>query len=135
MSDKVFEWTDETIIELIGAFTKEVLPMHYIPMKQFVEDFKKSKQPKEDKDWVVFTKGGFGFITWSVFEFKDNDRLGDSYYTEKGAMLFQTKEAAEEYILLNKPCLSVNEIISHVDIGGLCELRLKELAKTKINSK
>ena len=51
---------------------------------------------------------------------------------------FSTKEAAEEYIILNKPCLSVKEIIDSVDttldefISNVTLFNLlKELVKSK----
>ena len=45
---------------------------------------------------------------------------------------FSTKEKAEEYILMNKPCLSLKEIenYSNITLGGLKSL--KELVKTKL---
>jgi hypothetical protein len=49
---------------------------------------------------------------------------------------FSTKEKAEEYVLLNKPCLSYNECLAYfleTDNGGFRMLsgKLKELAKQK----
>jgi len=50
---------------------------------------------------------------------------------------FSTKEAAEEYILMNKPCLSVMDLKTHFNSHHFGEgeyqlKRLKELAKSKI---
>lgn len=49
---------------------------------------------------------------------------------------FSTKEAAEEYILMNKPCLSIADICEYFD-GQLSECSnlfyLKKLAKSKLN--
>lgn len=51
---------------------------------------------------------------------------------------FSTKEAAEEYILMNKPCLSLNNILHNAtnDSNGRIEISFdyfKELIKTKLN--
>lgn len=50
--------------------------------------------------------------------------------------IFSTKEKAEEYILMNKPCLSfydVNEILTNTTINSIRRERLKELVKQKLN--
>jgi hypothetical protein len=61
-------------------------------------------------------------------------RFAKSGHGNGGAwQYFSTEQAAKEYILMNKPCLSVSEILSYIDIGSLCAERLKELAKEKIN--
>mgnify|MGYP007068602990 CR=1 FL=1 len=57
------------------------------------------------------------------------------------ALIFSTREKAEEYILMNKPCLSLNDIIeevnSHRDTNNFQTSKiaswLKELANLKIN--
>ena len=46
---------------------------------------------------------------------------------------FSTKEKAEEYILLNKPCLSLKEIKETTTIKGLSLKKLEILVKTKLN--
>lgn len=46
---------------------------------------------------------------------------------------FSTKEAAEEYILMNKPCLSINEMLNAINYGNKSILEeLKELVKQKL---
>lgn len=47
---------------------------------------------------------------------------------------FSTKEAAEEYILMNKPCLSYNDISDLVKDGQIWWLKeeLKKLVKSKL---
>jgi len=56
------------------------------------------------------------------------------YFSYKGWLFFSTKEAAEEYILLNKPCLSYNDIIKlanhHSNFYTLEQL--KKLVKSKL---
>ena len=50
--------------------------------------------------------------------------------------IFSTEKAAEEYILMNKPCLSLNDIekawFMSVDSGPLMKHGLKELDKSKL---
>ncbi len=54
---------------------------------------------------------------------------------------FHTKTAAEEYVLLNKPCLSINEVKDHIRLEGrenpakllVFDMGLKELVKQKLN--
>lgn len=66
-------------------------------------------------------------------------RKADKYMI-KNLKYFSTKEKAEEYINLNKPCLSIKEICpiigqcnntTYIDLDKLTE-RLKELVKTKL---
>lgn len=56
---------------------------------------------------------------------------GDSYVTMKqhgyGKKYFSTKEAAEEYILMNKPCLSINDLKDKLTIEYL-----KKIVKSKL---
>src|SRR5690606_17070140 len=54
----------------------------------------------------------------------------------EGFKYFSTKEKAEEYILMNKPCLSVADICTYFDgqLSGCSNLfYLKKLAKSKLN--
>lgn len=53
---------------------------------------------------------------------------------------FSTKEAAEEYILMNKPCLSINDIVNLNNIlifrlDSIVLSNLKKLVKSKLNEK
>ena len=49
-------------------------------------------------------------------------------------LTFSTKEKAKEYILLNKPCLSLKEIKETTTIKGLSLKKLEKLVKQKYNS-
>ena len=57
-----------------------------------------------------------------------------NYSRETGIYYFSTKEASEEYILMNKPCLSLGEVIaSGHACGCLTRIKkLKELVKSKL---
>jgi hypothetical protein len=58
-----------------------------------------------------------------------------------GYKIFSTKEAAEEYILMNKPCLSINDLISKQEKKAAMDSydarmyikNLKDLVKQKLN--
>ena len=71
---------------------------------------------------------------------KYNDDLGEisiksllSKKYECKAVGFSTKEKAEEYILLNKPCLSYNDVLNAVKIRNKNTFEtLKDLVKSKI---
>jgi hypothetical protein len=95
-------------------------------MGLFLNNVEKVKQPlfttedgvdifKGDKTYYVFNdltpecNSGFK-CKWKVRGgFYQNYQVnqGNEYYK-----VFSTKEKAEEYILLNKPCLSINDILS-----------------------
>lgn len=54
---------------------------------------------------------------------------------DKSLIIFSTKEKAEEYIIMNKPCLSLNDIdfaISKTNNAEEKRNKLKELIKSKI---
>ena len=70
---------------------------------------------------------------------KYNDDLGEisiksllSKKYECKAIAFSTKEKAKEYILLNKPCLSLQEIKETTTIKGLSLKKLEKLVQQKL---
>lgn len=78
---------------------------------------------------------------WNVCETKLTE---DERWTNLVAKSFSTKDLSEQYILDNKPCLSVNEIKLFSEIHGQSEkiqwlkiplYDLKNLANNKINNK
>lgn len=66
---------------------------------------------------------------WTVTNFTDWKRNGNTK-----ELHFSTKEAAEEYILLNKPCLSINDLSDYYYTGkkSLTLKKLKDLVKSKL---
>jgi hypothetical protein len=48
-------------------------------------------------------------------------------------MVFSTKEAAKEYIMENKKCLSFNEIKNNVYLFKSDEEKLRSIVKSKFN--
>ena len=95
-----------------------------------------------EKDYKIFTtkdgidifKGDTFYIidNWVVQEYKNHIGLNEYIHNLK----FSTKEKAEEYILLNKLCLSlndVNEVFNNRTPKNKILYELKELVNTKIN--
>lgn len=74
---------------------------------------------------------------WNILPNKINSNIIYDQKNNKknGKIWFSTKEAAQEWIVLNKPCLSLNDVLQHVNILSkvLCEDDLKKLVKSKIN--
>lgn len=115
----------------------------------YLKDCKKVKQPLfTTEDGVEIFEGDEYFRVWN----NKGDFKLDSYkcfatkeyrfdIVSKKTPHFSTKKAAEEYILLNKPCLSIKEICpeigkvndsSHIDLDLLTK-KLKYLVKQKLN--
>lgn len=76
-------------------------------------------------------------VTWL---FRDEIKIAGTRKADKNMYIylkyFSTKEAAEQYVLLNKPCLSINDLKNNYDCfeaRGNNEIKLKELIKNKIN--
>jgi len=79
-------------------------------------------QPKEEPKPLFVTEDGIGIynVNTTVYkvhktdfslEFSNAAHIkNNKTYNDKFYFVFSTKAAAEEYILMNKPCLSVNEI-------------------------
>jgi hypothetical protein len=88
-----------------------------------------------DKDnwWSVWTENG---RRWRKRDkcFSDGF-VGDSHNPDAKVKRFSTEQAADEYILLNKPCLSVNDVKNGLMIREGCglEMTLVALAKEKLS--
>ena len=112
----------------------------------FNKSIKKVKQPLfTTEDGVdIFERNNIYWVNINTFEKvncnKYNDDLGEisiksllSKQYECKATGFSTKEKAEEYILLNKPCLSYNEVLNAAKIINKNAFEtLKTLIKSKI---
>ena len=96
---------------------------------------------KGSNDWEEVIKGNTYYIVegsllepYKIKKFKNNTTI------YSGDVIFTTKEEAEDYIILNKPCLSIKDIApiigfcnntTYVDLDLLTE-KLKKLVKSKI---
>lgn len=81
-----------------------------------------------DKHYLVDTD------LWFVIEDIAANITNPNYWDSRKS--FITEEAAKQYIILNKPCLSVSDVLSICDItyefAKLHTGRLKEIAKSKL---
>lgn len=75
-----------------------------------------------DKCWAGYLEEGI-----ESFEFLDYEG------TSKRMIYFSTKKAAKEYILMNKPCLSLNDVNYCMSVDHKeAEKRFRELAESKL---
>lgn len=108
----------------------------YNPFYYSIDSFSKIKHILTTEDGVKVIEGIYVFSVSKNFSINKNI-AGNTVF--KDCLVFSTKEKAEEYILENKPCLSIAEIknISAVTdnpfgIMGVLESKLLELVKQKI---
>lgn len=87
----------------------------------------------------IFYGDKFYFVSEKFNKFKCpvENYASENHWRDANMKTFSTKIAAEEYILMNKPCLSVNDLKSISPNFGahstvIVYSRLKELAKSKI---
>jgi hypothetical protein len=103
-------------------------------------------------DWVL--RNNILFITEDGVEIFEGDKIwfvdidywlvetrlskkGDTY-KNRGLFPFSKKEKAEEYVILNKPCLSAKDVIDWItnskphSLSKAGEIALKELVKSKL---
>jgi hypothetical protein len=102
----------------------------YYPFKTLL----KKKLLFRTEDGVDIFEGDKVFIvTKTYFHFSRNPCLCNSNFKPNSNYLyFSTKEAAEEYILMNKPCLSINDVsVLKNIISSSWDITLKELIKSK----
>jgi len=143
-----FIWNDELVNEYIDYKRNEGCG-YFHPM----EEFKKSKVVKGylfiTEDNVIIYEGDYYYSVNNKFcHSGKNNGLG-GYHPGTGEKYFSTMDAASEYILCNKPLLSLDEVFSkcNVDYGqpdshplsaSLKKFKilrfeeLKELAKQKL---
>lgn len=81
-----------------------------------------------DEIWVVRPSLNYGIDFYKLWEGFAHNGLHK---------IFSTKEAAEEYVLMNKPCLSVKDVANHLQwqidsYNVIGQFGLKELAKSKM---
>jgi hypothetical protein len=97
------------------------------------------KQAKKLKPILFTTEDGVDIFEGDAFWFVAKDFTGKEpgkLIAEKNIVAqysqarFSTKEKAQEYIILNKPCLSINDVKGFLIEGDLKEL--KELVKSKL---
>lgn len=67
-----------------------------------------NSQTFEKFNWVLFTEDGFGFETWKLKDWRGDSKLN----WDNTVKTFVTKIDGDEYILMNKPLLSLNDLKS-----------------------
>jgi hypothetical protein len=98
-----------------------------------LDKIKKVTKPKPLFRWVVFTEDGFGFDTWKVIDWGK-----DFEHPHCGVSVFNSKEAAENLIILHHPILALIDAhkIMFEEVGlPMNEVykKMKELAKEKLS--
>lgn len=84
-------------------------------------------QGYEGRLWRVFVTNT-SFEMWKPYE------MGmPRYINSKEEKYFSTEQAAQEYILMNKPCLSVNEVVDKWANDDYFPEVVKRIAQSKIN--
>ena len=104
----------------------------------YLSEAVKLKQPLfTTEDGVDIFEGNNHYFyidkNWWIDEIHNINKLNYKTY-HKGKPLFSTKEKAKEYILMNKPCLSINDIInSKAILDTFGKLELEKLVQQKLN--
>jgi len=91
-----------------------------------------------DSYWTLNTK----VDDWIFEELAARDNINyfyknKDYAKNTGIYYFSTKEAAEEYLLMNKPCLSINDVLNvtynPVETKTSTTRKLKQIVKKQVN--
>jgi len=145
-NDNGFKWDDKLVEEILKHTTAYDAHEHW---KLEIEQFKKSKEPKNKplfitEDGVDYylsdTRDWYEVTPQTIGVYKSNLRT-DSPFQNRLNKKFSTKELAEEYIIFNKPLLSLNDLLDVWDDKRRIELyktaplflKFKEVAEQKIN--
>lgn len=145
-SNKNLTITGFNIGNVLSVLTNDKINNKYAGRKGFnisIAEHSKRKPLFRTEDGVDIYEGDY---YWGVYICKTNPYLTNIYRTvsfashkhyDRDTKYFSTKEAAEEYILMNKPCLSINDINKPGDIfeNNLNTFyigRLKELVKKRL---
>lgn len=80
----------------------------------------------------IFEGDEYTIVTNDNFEIKTLTASGNNIYNVKK---FSTKEKAEEYIIENKPCLSLKDILTTLDLDKIDIQRITKIVKNKLKIK
>jgi hypothetical protein len=113
-------------------------------VKILLENLKQVKQPLfTTEDGVDIFDGDYYYPVEKLYYFLHEKQTNHHCTNEEKFWIFSTKEKAEEYILMNKPCLSLNEIFKDVEEmrkglktfeNSQLAKRFKKLVKQKLNN-
>lgn len=97
-----------------------------------LDQIEKVKQP------LFTTEDGVDIYKGNTYYYINTGFIGETQEVKnaicpimKGAYTFSTKQAAEEYIIMNKPCLSYSDLERLIGAKGTL-LRIEELVKQKL---
>lgn len=115
------------------------MPSGYTTCNILLSEVNKAEPKKQliltTEDGIDIFEGDKEFdVDLKTFEINETNAIKiTSNEWHNSNVAFSTKEAAEEYINTNKPCLSVKDIIDFCFIvdGGMSFGKLRELAKSK----
>lgn len=98
------------------------------------DQLKKVKFLFTTEDDVDIFEGNYYWIVMPSYKAPSREIRSTLYLSYPEAKYFSTKEAAEEYILMNKPCLSINDIKTacHMSWYALEIDKLKKLIKSRL---
>jgi len=138
--DTIHHFTFTSGVNIIDVYFKDQLrtafDIHWLKLA-------KKLPPKEEVKSLLFTTSdGVGMYMMDGY-YSVSDEFYLCYSNAHPSVLneilskrtFSTKEKAEEYILMNKPCMSIEDLMNHegFNIGEKSLQLLKQLAKNKIN--
>jgi hypothetical protein len=95
------------------------------------------EEVKDEYRFLVYTKDRAFYNSWKVVEFRKQPEDYNDKKDSEFIRFFKTKAQATEYIILNKPCLSITELFELSNQKDSCinirrASELKELVKSKI---
>ena len=137
VGDRIENTNNPHINDKIYGISLEKDEIHvYYQGYDYLQDISHCKQVLfTTKDGVDIFKGG---SYYNVYDFKICNKLtAMNPLSKHEKLVFSTKEAAEKYILMNKPCLSINDVVdleqyNPVETKTSFINKLKNIAKKKI---
>ena len=126
-------------IEGIGTKDNPNMPWSF-PLTELWDDM--TELPQKVKKPLFTTEDGVDIFEGDRFwntrlleltEIQVTNKKYPLLFLTDGSKSFSTKEKAEEYILMNKPCLSLKEVLEIVPFLDRSERKLKELVQQKLN--
>lgn len=150
---ETFQWTDEFVKEFVLTECNKHNTWDEKGLSVWFEKFKESKLPKplfvttDNKPIFVGDRIWYVAGDWYVGTINITNGVSIEFYG-KTVKSFSTEEAAKEYVIANKPCLSINDVLKHgeattVSIGvvphatyyhrvNVDMIKLKEFAKSNL---
>lgn len=137
LGDKVRGRSQECVIDEIWLNPKCQTQILFNHLDEGIglEDATKLKPLFITEDGVDLYSGDILYSVSDTFSEVARDTISldsPSYFWMQKVKKFSTKEKAEEYLLMNKPCLSINEVLSVDQRVIVDEGKLKQLVKSKL---